>query len=55
MKRGKNKVKSFAFEMRRNTKTFEKKPNRGGTPANERISRLRIFVYTFDTLRCEKE
>jgi hypothetical protein len=44
MKRGRKRESSFELAMSTNTKTLEKKPNRGGTPASERIVRLNILV-----------
>jgi hypothetical protein len=43
------------FEISTKTKIFEKKPNRGGTPAKERIARLSNFVKMFEAPKFERE
>lgn len=54
-KRGGKSTKKLEFVIRTNTKILEKNPSRGGTPAKERITRLRILVKTFDESKSEKE
>ena len=44
MKRDGNNITSEEFEIKMKTSIFEKKPNRGGTPASESIISINIFV-----------
>ena len=46
---------SFAVEIKTKINIFEKKPKSGGTPANDKITKLKNFVYTFETLKYENE
>jgi len=44
MSSGRKSDKSLEFEISKNTKTLEKNPKRGGTPASESIVKLKILV-----------
>lgn len=55
MKNGANSTKSVEFETRTNTKIFEKKPTRGGTPASESTASESILVKILLAPRFENE
>ena len=48
MKNGRNRVERFEFDISTKTKTFEKKPSNGGTPAKESKVKDITLVKTFD-------
>ena len=48
-------IKRLEAEIRTKTNIFEKNPSKGGTPASERIERLRSFVRMFAEPKFESE
>ena len=55
MKKGGKRILKCEFEIRTNTKIFEKKPNKGGTPANDRITSEIILVRIWVDPKFDKE
>ena len=55
MKNEGNRIPRLEPEISTKTKIFEKKPNRGGTPASERITRASTLVKTFVDPKFENE
>lgn len=48
-------MKIFEFARRVKTNTFEKNPSRGGTPAKERMTTLRILEKTVEGSKSEND
>ncbi len=48
-------MKRLEAEIRTKTKILEKNPSKGGTPASDRIERLRSFVKMFAEPKFESE
>lgn len=48
-------IKRLEEEIKTKTKIFEKNPNKGGTPARDRIERLRSFVRIFEEPKFDNE
>jgi len=48
-------MKRLEADMSTKTKIFEKKPSKGGTPANDKIERLRSLVRMFAEPKFDRE
>lgn len=48
-------MKRWEAEISTNTKIFEKNPSKGGTPASERMERLKTFVRISEGPKFDKE
>lgn len=48
-------IKRAELEMSTKTKILEKNPNKGGTPANDRIAKLKSFVKMLEAPKFESE
>ncbi len=55
MKKVGNRMKRLEADISTKTKIFEKKPNKGGTPARDNIDKLNNFVRIFEEPKFDSE